>query len=275
MAVSLRAFRPDYSPRRTFPLAPRGSIPITMALSDIVATVTPVCTYRAGSLLASASGFFYYYSGSLHLVTSRAAVVDLPDELCLRLHTDPDDLTQHEELRAPLFEDGAPIWQEHPTRADEVDLVTIPLDGDEMELRYVIRAFSILDQVPRDIELPLGEDVLVVGFPQGLYDDVHNLPIVRSATIASVYPVPFQGQPLGALDVVLPATTAGAPVVTKGSPVVRTQDGQTTLVDKGENYLAGIHAARSPIRTTEGASEATLSSMYYPWVVPEIISQRA
>jgi hypothetical protein len=252
-----------------------------MAHSDIVAAVTPVSSYCGGTLRATASGFFYYYSGTLHLVTSRSVIqpnssVEQPDELRLRLHNDPDDLTQHEEVRVPLRIDGEAAWQEHPTRAGDVDLITVELDGDELEPQFVIRAFSILDQVPRDMELPLGENVLVVGFPAGLFDEMHNLPIVRSASIASVYPVPFQGQPLGVIDASLPATTAGAPVLTRGATAVRTQDGQSTLVGSSENYLAGIHSARSPFASGAQAEHAAaFNAMYYPWIVPEIISQRA
>ncbi|MFN0072385.1 MAG: hypothetical protein ACKVVP_12955 [Chloroflexota bacterium] len=252
-----------------------------MALSDVVAAVTPVRTYRAGSLHGSATGFFYYYSGSLHLVTSRTVVLAgsmelVPDALHVRLHTDPDDMTQHEELIIPLQLNGEPAWQEHPTQADLVDMITLALDGEELELKFVLRAFSILDQVPRDMALPLGEDVLVVGYPEGMFDELHNLPIARSASIASVYPIPFQGQPLGVIDANLPASTAGAPVLTKGSSVIRNQDGQSTVVEKSENYLAGVHSARSPFASGASPGQSgVLNAMYYPWIIPEIISQRA
>jgi hypothetical protein len=252
-----------------------------MAQSDIVAAVTPVSAYRGDSLHATASGFFYYYSGTLHLVTSRSVIEQhelgvRPEELRLRLHNDPDDLTQHEEIRVPLLADGEPVWQEHPTRAHEVDLITVELDGDKLELQFVIRAFSILDQVPRDMDLSLGENVLVVGYPVGLFDELHSLPIVRSASIASIYPVPFKGQPLGVIDASLPPSTAGAPVITRGATTVRTQDGQTTVVGSSENYLAGIHSARSPFMSGPSSEHAAVfNAMYYPWIVPEIISQRA
>ena len=120
----------------------------------------------------------------------------------------------------------------------------------------------------------MGEDVLVVGFPVGLFDELHNLPIVRSASIASVYPVPFQGQPLGVIDATCRSPQPGAPVITKGASVVRTQDGQST--GSGENFLVGIHSARSPFASGEpGDRTAVFNTMYYPWIVPEIISQRA
>jgi hypothetical protein len=99
---------------------------------------------------------------------------------------------------------------------------------------------------------------------------------VRSASIASVYPVPFQGQPFGVIDANLPETTAGAPIITKGLSAVRMQDGQTTVMGSSENYLAGIHSVRSPF-VSSGSRETSpvFNAMFYPWIVPEIISQRA
>lgn len=252
-----------------------------MSLNDVVTSVTPVWSFRAGMAHGTASGFFYYYSGGLHLVTSRSIITggadgDLPDSARLRLRTDPDDVTQSEEYVVALMDGDEALWSEHPTRADEVDIIAVPLDSDEIEARYVVRAFSILDQVPRDVELPLGEDVLVVAFPEGFYDDVHYLPIVRSAAIASVYPVPYQGRPFGLIDAHLPAQAAGAPVVTKGTPVVRRADGQSALVDQGENYLVGVYSAITPFRGhPESDAPIALSAVFYPWLVPEILSQQA
>src|SRR5215212_6194278 len=212
-----------------------------MSLNDVVTAVTPVRAFRARTHTGTGSGFFYYYSGSLFLITSRALVLsesgEIADELRLQLHVDQDDFTLHEEYLVPLGLDGEPQWLEHPTLGGAVDIIAVALDNEDVETRFLVRAFSILDQVPGDVELPLGEDVLVVGFPNGQYDEANNLPIVRRASLASLYPVPFQGRPIGLIDGSLPEDTIGAPVVTKGSPVVRKQDGQSSVVDQGENYL--------------------------------------
>jgi hypothetical protein len=248
-----------------------------MSLNDVVAAVTPVRAFRDQKPAGASSGFFYYYSGSLFLITARSLVAPdsgLPaDELRLRLHLDLEEYSQHEEYVVPLVIDGEQQWLEHPTLGARVDVIAVALDNEDVESRFLVRAFSILDQVPRDLELPLGEDVLVVGFPEGQYDEVHNLPIVRRASVASVYPVPFQGRPIGLIDGNLPDETVGAPVVTKGSPVVRKQDGQSSVVDQGEYYLVGIQSSLRPF--AERADDAGLHTMLYPFVVPEIISQRA
>jgi hypothetical protein len=54
------------------------------------------------------------------------------------------------------------------------------------------------------------------------------------------------------------------------------QDGQTTVMGSSENYLAGIHSVRSPF-VSSGSRETSpvFNAMFYPWIVPEIISQRA
>src|SRR5215216_375379 len=108
-----------------------------LAQYDLHATLSNVLygpNYTSAIILpllsAIASGFFYYYSGTLHLVTSRSVVLtddagQHPEELRLRLHNDPDDLTQHEEIVVPLQVDGEPAWQQHPTRPGEVDLITV------------------------------------------------------------------------------------------------------------------------------------------------------
>lgn len=250
-----------------------------MSLNDVVTAVTPVQAFLGQELAGVSSGFFYYYSGNLFLITSRSLVLSESgphaDELRLRLHLDLEDYSQHEEYVVPLVVDGESQWLEHPTLGAAVDVIAIPLDNDEVESRYIVRAFSILDQVPRDVELPLGEDVLVVGFPAGQYDEVHNLPIVRRASVASVYPVPFQGRPIGLIDGNLADDTMGSPVVTKGSPVVRKQDGQSAVVDQGENYLVGIQSGLRPFADATETDSGGLHTMLYPFVVPEIISQRA
>jgi hypothetical protein len=55
--------------------------------------------------------------------------------------------------------------------------------------------------------------VLILGFPLGFHDDVNNLPIVRSATIASSYSHPFKGESYFLTDARLHRGMSGAPVI--------------------------------------------------------------
>ncbi|MGC2683055.1 MAG: hypothetical protein WA323_14420 [Candidatus Nitrosopolaris sp.] len=55
-----------------------------------------------------------------------------------------------------------------------------------------------------------------MGYPLGYYYDyVFNLPVIRSGTLASAYPVSYQGKPHFLIDVRLHEGTSGSPVITK------------------------------------------------------------
>jgi hypothetical protein len=62
-------------------------------------------------------------------------------------------------------------------------------------MRFVLQSWQLLfanshvvipirsaDILNRNEVLPLGQDALILGFPLGFHDTMHNLPIVRRAT---------------------------------------------------------------------------------------------
>ena len=78
----------------------------------------------------NASGFFYLHDQCLYLITnhhvvSNESVGHQPDSLRLLLHTDSTNLTLNETLTVPLYQDGSPVWREHPVHGAEVDVVAV------------------------------------------------------------------------------------------------------------------------------------------------------
>ena len=80
---------------------------------------------------------------------------------------------------------------------------------------YYLKAFQPKDFATDETELGIGEPVVIIGYPLGFFDDIHNLPIARQGSIASVYPIPFQGKPFFLVDANLHAGTSGSPVITR------------------------------------------------------------
>jgi len=221
-----------------------------MEVDELVARVSPVICRREQEIVGRASGFFWAHEKKLFFVTNRHVVVDEesgygPDELQLRLHTNPDDIRANAFLSVTLYDcKHRSVWLEHPTGGKQVDVVAVPLDHDEVRSRFVVRAFSNGDLVPEDIELGIGKDLLVIGYPLGYYDEIHNLPIVRNAVMASIYPVPFRGNPYCLIDSRLHSGTSGSPVITKPSTIHRRVDGSVGLfTDDSAGFLVGIHSA--------------------------------
>ena len=80
----------------------------------------------------------------------------------------------------------------------ECDLVD---DSDEASMRYV-------------------EDVLIVGYPQGLWDDYRNLPIFRSGITATPAMLDYQNEPKFLIDCSIFPGSSGSPVFLYNSGVV-------------------------------------------------------
>ena len=111
--------------------------------------------------------------------------------------------------------DGATwSWTWHPE--DEVDVAALPLWPAVSRLRDTgspafFRAIPS-DLVPDDEELDAVEDVLFVGYPVGIFDQLNNLPIVRRGITATPPSVDFNGKPIFLIDGSVFPGSSGSPV---------------------------------------------------------------
>jgi len=244
-------------------------------IDPLVATVARVTIKKDGKQVGMASGFFYENNSKLYFITNRHVVIDeadsfFPDEISLRLHTDPNDLQKNQELSIPLYHDEKPSWKEHQMHGKNVDIVAILLDMANIENRFFIRTLSPAIHVPQDIVIPLGQDVSVMGFPKGFHDELYNLPILRDATLASVYPVPFQGNPFILIDSHLHSGTSGSPVITKQMNMIQTTSGQMQIRAGNTRYLVGIHSASIDLKGIEDDDPLGLNCVWFASLIDEM-----
>ena len=211
-------------------------------------SVAQLETYRGRQQLALGSGFFYKKEDRISYMTNRHMVIEehkayRPDSIRLNLHTDPSYMASVKTVSIDLYDaDGRPAWMEHPSRGKAVDVVAIPVSRDQLD-GCVVFPLSRDRQVPDEIVLDLGQDLMVVGFPDGRSDRVHNLPIARNASLASCYMVPFGGRHYMLVDSNLHPGTSGSPIFTKPVFSARRPDGSFTNSDRGTTYLVGMHSA--------------------------------
>jgi S1-C subfamily serine protease len=205
----------------------------------------PLSAYAGRTRIASGTGFFYSPSFSrTFLITNRHVVVKeatsfYPDALILKLHTDGDDLTQSSNLTLPLYSIGqTPTWRQI---SDSVDVVALELDTDELK-RFVVHAFTPLDMITPDIIVGVGDPLVVIGYPKGFSDEVHNLPVFRRASVASVYPIPFGGKPCFLIDSELHPGTSGSAVITQPS-IWEVNEFEAELFDERRYKFIGVHSA--------------------------------
>lgn len=99
-------------------------------------------------------------------------------------------------------------------------------------------------------EISVADDILMVGYPIGLSDDKHNLPIVRRGIIASDPNLPFDGKEQFLIDCACFPGSSGSPVVTKEHFSLTDTTGQI-LASKKRSALIGILWG-GPVHTSKG-----------------------
>ncbi len=249
--------------------------------SDIFA-VAPIKFFLEKKELpdTEATGFFFRYNG-FYFITNHHVVIDVdegffPDELRLLLHK-KDDRKRTEMFSIPLYDNtGKNLWLVHPQLGKDVDIIALPIDGDKLH-QYAFTYFCPGDFIPSEIDLSIGDDILVIGYPLGVRDTVYNFPIVRNATIASVYSIPFEGKPRFLIDSRLHRGTSGSPVLTKPTDIIRTTDG-SVMQQPGSlrRFFLGVHSETYDIPTRDPDIDEPLGLNYvwYARLIPEIIRAR-
>jgi hypothetical protein len=259
---------------------PAGSI---SEENQFVSLVTvPIRVFCEDTQLATATGFFFGAEDQsrLFLITNRHVVIveplpqqgpqhqtsggQYPDHLLLKLHTNPKDLKQSEEFAVPLYRPaespskGRRLWREIDKNTD---VVAIELNTTDLK-KYVIGVFTRKDLLPSDIHLGLGDSLVIIGYPLGLSDQVFNLPIAREGTVASVFPVPFEGNRYFLVDARLHPGTSGSPVITHPASVY-TRGGRLMSSNPPVLYLVGINSAGSP--------DLNLNTVWFADIILELI----
>lgn len=256
------------------------------AINPLFASVSRIiASSNGGKEYHYATGFFYEHAEGLYLITNRHVVIDeednyRPDELILRLHTNAENIQENALYKIPLYDNATPVWYEHP-RGAEVDLIAIWLDVG-IRSRFTLRPFTMRDFASSGIEFPIGQDLLVMGYPKGYHDQSNNLPLIRNALISSAYGVYFDGKQYFLIDSHLHEGMSGSPVITKPSNTIHGADGSmTTYGGSGFSFLVGVNSATVDVPETEENDESMdenrdplgLSTVWYAKLIPEIITQ--
>ena len=209
---------------------------------DLLLKVTTLIVCKEGRKnVGTGTGFFFEKAGKVFLITNRHVVIDegknfYPDKVVVNLNCDLADITKSREIPYDLYREDAPLWKELST---QIDLVALEIPRPESVI------FSTLNEqnfLPDDVQLGLGEQVLVVGYPKGFYDEVHNLPIVRNASIASAYGVPFKRNQFFLVDASLHPGTSGSPVFTVPKNMETKKGGGFTIGGAPKWYFLGINS---------------------------------
>ena len=186
------------------------------------ATVRIECT-GAGGVKSWGTGFFYKFldDGKSYvpvIVTNKHVIRGAARGaiwLTLRGSDDLPVVGSHHGIEMAPFE---PMWIQHPE--PDIDLAVIPvaslftqaaaaghkyfyvsLDKSLLPTSEIIDSFSGFD------------DILMVGYPNALWDSVNNLPILRSGVTATHPKYNYEGKPVFLIDCACFPGSSGSPVI--------------------------------------------------------------
>lgn len=162
-------------------------------------------------------------------------------------------------------------WISHPS--PDVDLCGMFISGvhtaaEKRGTNIFYRALdeSIIWPDEKLRELNAAEDVLMIGYPNGLWDEVNNLPLIRRG-ITSTHPaINYRGKPETVLDIAAFPGSSGSPVVLaqdffmdkRGNMSLKQRTvflgvlyAGPTITQQGEIQIRDIPVAKGPIPVTE------------------------
>ena len=161
----------------------------------------------------------------LFLVSNKHVVEGATD--AIMYFTERDDSGQPK-LGEPFFlrNDMFDIqWHGHPD--SEVDVCVMPLSWQLSMMQRAgkaafLNAISEDDVADLDIlrNLDVTSPVLFVGFPNGMYDEKHYLPIFRRGYVATAPDLDFNGAPIFLIDASVFPGSSGSPVFTVGDSLI-------------------------------------------------------
>lgn len=149
--------------RSTFELVGNGSIGTAFILG------------RPGT--ESPTRFYYVLVTAAHVLEQMNG-----DEAALLLRKRDKDVYQKGLFKIQIREKGRPRWVKHPHADIAVMYVRLP---DEMDLALLATSYLATDEILTQFEIHPGDNLLCLGFPNGLAANDGGFPILRSGRIAS------------------------------------------------------------------------------------------
>lgn len=214
-------------------------------------------TIRIANPPAVGTGFYYNHvideTTAIGLIITNKHVIT-GDITELTFHTTKGEGKPSGSLYTAYVDNTKGLWIHHPSAT--VDLCALPI-GPIFGLAekaghtlYTVAMGSKLIWSDKDLtSLDAVEEVIMVGYPNGLWDDVNNYPLFRRGITATHPASDYRGTPVTVIDIATVGGSSGSPVLIINSPLFsRKYNAQQP--ERGNVLLGVLYAG--PVITQEG-----------------------
>ncbi|MCE7792299.1 serine protease [Salipaludibacillus sp. CUR1] len=186
-------------------------------------TVRIHCNHQNGTS-SSGTGFIIRFAeqtingkyASVPCIVTNKHVIRNAHEITVRFHSTNLDGTKTKKHCQFTF-DLSKLIIMHPD--DNVDLCAIPIETmyrvafkDNIKPHYYGISLHQISKEEALKEYYPSEDIVVVGYPNGIWDELHNLPVFRKGTLATMPSVNYKAKKEFLIDCAIYPGSSGSPV---------------------------------------------------------------
>lgn len=151
-------------------------------------------------------------------------------------------------LKLQITDNWANIWFVHPS--SDVDIAICPLNPVENEIKQSLNIDIFYRSIPSSCipsieqirNLDAIEDVLFIGYPNGIWDRKNLLPVARRGITASPIEIDFEGRPIFIIDASVFGGSSGSPIFILKNSGYQNRDGNF-IVGQSQFLFLGVVSA--------------------------------
>lgn len=209
----------------------------------------------------SGTGFFFNFNLNVNnkivplLITNKHVVKGMKKGLFRFTTADDDGLPNYKEHFTIEYSDNFEnMWFMHPS--DDVDLCVLPINplieaANKKNRRLFYRS---LDNgvIPNEVQkqsIDAVEEITMIGYPNGLWDSLNNMPIIRKGITATNYNLDYNGKKEFVIDAACFPGSSGSPVMLCNVGGYRDKQGNLNW-GNSRVYLLGILYAGPQLTVT-------------------------
>ena len=198
------------------------ALPHNLSNSEQLAHSTVRIETTKASGEGSGTGFFYRFvdKGDTYvpaIVTNKHVIEGSLRGSFVLTEKDDDENPIYGKYQRFYFDDFQNQWTPHPDK--EIDLCAMPIapilhqaEKRELKFFYISLDKSLLLTEEELNDLILMEDVVMVGYPNGIWDEKNNMPIFRKGITATHPNLDWNGRPEFLIDAACFPGSSGSPV---------------------------------------------------------------
>ena len=261
-----------------------------MFITDLIAysTARIECSF-ADNKTGTGTGFFMNlcFDGEQHIpviVTNRHVVKgSLSGKFCLTLKAEDENKPDIGNFKFFELENFDSCWFYHP----DLDLAVMPigpllnLSAEKEELFFFTPLTPELIPTQEELsDMPAMQEIVMVGYPNGIWDTVNNQPVFRKGITATHPELEYNGKPEFLIDAACFNGSSGSPVFIVDIGKITTRSAGTAIGPSrikllGILYAGPQHVAPGEIHTVEIGTKKDIAITAIPNNLGNVISSKA